>query len=568
MTSDNPSAVVFAYHNIGVRCLQVLLARHVQVSLVVTHLDDAKETIWFESVISQCQKHNIPYITPSDAEDPDLYSKIHVLSPQFIFSFYYRSMIPTNILNLAARGAYNMHGSLLPKYQGRAPVNWAIIHGETETGITLHEMVAEPDAGAIVAQLSIPIFPDETAFQVHSKLSTLAEHTLWTVLPDIVTGTIQRRSNDVSKGCYFGGRKPEDGHIDWSKPANEVYNLHRAVEPPYPGAWTVISGREFTIEKARLSDITIHPSWKRGLNVFDDRIFGLCGDDACIEIHQLLEHETPISAQALGILLEEKYANDNSHHETVRLRDTRSIFILGINGFIGHHLCRRILETSDDSIVALDLNDDRIRSFLDDPEYKNRIFFKQGDMLSNWEWIEKQVSLCNIVVPLAGVATPSSYVKTPLRVFELIFEANLKIIRVAAKYKKRLIFPSTSEVYGMCPDSKFSPEQSNLVYGPIHKTRWIYACCKQLLDRVIFSYGAEGLDFTIFRPFNWIGAGLDSPYNTEPASSRVTTQFLGHILRGEDIVLVDGGSQRRTFTAVNDGISALIKIIANKSGIA
>jgi nucleoside-diphosphate-sugar epimerase len=167
-----------------------------------------------------------------------------------------------------------------------------------------------------------------------------------------------------------------------------------------------------------------------------------------------------------------------------------------------------------------------------------------------------------------AIATPATYVQQPLRVFELDFEANLPIVRSAVKYGKHLVFPSTSEVYGMCEDAEFDPAQSNLVYGPINKPRWIYACAKQLMDRVIWGYGMEGLRFTLFRPFNWIGPGLDSIYTPKEGSSRVVTQFLGHIVRGEPINLVDGGSQKRAFTYIDDGIDALMHIIANENDIA
>src|SRR5207253_3076699 len=167
------------------------------------------------------------------------------------------------------------------------------------------------------------------------------------------------------------------------------------------------------------------------------------------------------------------------------------------------------------------------------------------------------------------IATPATYVKEPLRVFELDFEANLPIVRACVRHKKRLLFPSTSEVYGMSPDRQFDPDNSPLVYGPISKQRWIYACSKQLMDRVIWAYGEkEGLDFTLFRPFNWIGSGLDSLATPKEGSSRVVTQFFGHIVRGERINLVDGGRQKRAFTYIDDGIEALMAIIANRNAIA
>jgi nucleoside-diphosphate-sugar epimerase len=240
----------------------------------------------------------------------------------------------------------------------------------------------------------------------------------------------------------------------------------------------------------------------------------------------------------------------------------KKVLILGVNGFIGHHLSKRILETTDWEVYGMDMQCERIADLLP----HSRMHFFEGDITINKEWVEYHVKKCDVILPLVAIATPSTYVKEPLRVFELDFEANLPIVRSAAKYKKHLIFPSTSEVYGMSPDAEFDPENSSLVYGPINKPRWIYACAKQLMDRVIWGYGMEGLNFTLFRPFNWIGAGLDSIHTPKEGSSRVLTQFLGHIVRGEPIQLVDGGAQKRSFTYVDDGISALMKIIENKDG--
>jgi nucleoside-diphosphate-sugar epimerase len=240
----------------------------------------------------------------------------------------------------------------------------------------------------------------------------------------------------------------------------------------------------------------------------------------------------------------------------------KKVLILGVNGFIGHHLSKRILETTDWHVYGMDMQSDRISDLLAHPQ----MHFFEGDITINKEWVEYHVKKCDVILPLVAIATPATYVKEPLRVFELDFEANLPIVRSAMKYRKHLIFPSTSEVYGMSEDAQFDPEASNLVYGPINKPRWIYACAKQLMDRVIWGYGMEGLNFTLFRPFNWIGAGLDSIHTAKEGSSRVLTQFLGHIVRGENISLVDGGAQKRAFTYVADGIDALMRIIENKDG--
>jgi nucleoside-diphosphate-sugar epimerase len=243
----------------------------------------------------------------------------------------------------------------------------------------------------------------------------------------------------------------------------------------------------------------------------------------------------------------------------------KRILILGVNGFIGHHLSHRILATTDWEVYGMDMQADRIEELLGDKRFR----FFEGDITINKEWIEYHIRKSDIVVPLVAIATPATYVKDPLRVFELDFEANLPIVRSCVKHGKRLIFPSTSEVYGMSPDAEFHPYQTNLVLGPIDKTRWIYSCAKQLMDRVIWAYGAQqGLRFTLFRPFNWIGAGLDSISTPKEGSSRVVTQFLGHIVRGENIQLVDGGAQRRAFTYIDDGIDALMKILENPGGIA
>ena len=243
----------------------------------------------------------------------------------------------------------------------------------------------------------------------------------------------------------------------------------------------------------------------------------------------------------------------------------KKVLILGVNGFIGHHLSQRIMDTTDWEVYGIDMNSERVADLMANP----RFHFFEGDIMINKEWIEYHVRKCDVILPLVAIATPATYVKEPLRVFELDFEANLPIIRQAVKYKKRIVFPSTSEVYGMCRDAEFDPETSELVLGPINKPRWIYSCSKQLMDRVIAAYGMEQrLDYTLFRPFNWIGAGLDSINTPKEGSSRVITQFLGHIVRGEAIQLVDGGSQKRAFTYIDDGIDALMKIIANKGGVA
>ncbi|MES2130332.1 MAG: formyltransferase [Pseudomonadota bacterium] len=293
-------AVVFAYHDVGVRCLKVLLAGGVDVALVVTHEDSATENIWFESVVMLCQAEGIAYLTPPDAKSPQLIEAVRDAAPDLMFSFYYRHMLPAALLDIAP--AFNMHGSLLPEFRGRAPVNWAVLHGASETGATLHEMTVKPDAGAIVAQTAVPILPDDTAFEVFAKVTVAAEQTLWRILPALLIGAAPRQPNDLTRGGYFGGRKPEDGRIDWSQPAQAVYNLHRAVAPPYPGAFSAHKDRTFIIERARLSAKTL-PSLHPGLAVVDNCIFGVCGDGRALAISSLLADGQPITPAQLQACL-------------------------------------------------------------------------------------------------------------------------------------------------------------------------------------------------------------------------------------------------------------------------
>jgi len=239
------------------------------------------------------------------------------------------------------------------------------------------------------------------------------------------------------------------------------------------------------------------------------------------------------------------------------------VLIIGVNGFIGSHLSQRILKDTDWEVFGMDLRDDKLGWVQDNP----RFHFVEGDIAINKEWIEYHVKKCDVVLPLVAIATPKTYVENPLGVFQLDFEENLRIIRQCVQYKKRVIFPSTSEVYGMCTDSSFDEDTSNFILGPINKQRWIYSCSKQLLDRVIWAYGEKGaLDFTLIRPFNWIGPRLDSLETAKEGSSRVVTQFIAALVYKEPIVLVDGGTQSRSFTYVDDGIEALMRIIRNEGG--
>ena len=279
-------AVVFAYHDVGVHCLKALLKAGIEVDLVVTHQDDPNENVWFGSVAKLCQEKSIPCITPSASDLSNLIPKFEALSPDYIFSFYYRHMIPAKILACAKIAALNMHGSLLPKYRGRAPVNWAILHGETETGATLHVMEVKPDAGDIVGQASASIGPDETATDVFGKVSGAALEVINQVLPDLIQGKVPRKPNELAKGSYFGGRKPADGQIHWNQTAQQVHNLVRAVAPPYPGAFTEHRSKTMIVAKTSLkgpfpANLDLGAT---GIQVVDNRVFGICGDRQAVEI--------------------------------------------------------------------------------------------------------------------------------------------------------------------------------------------------------------------------------------------------------------------------------------------
>ena len=270
----------------GVGCIKALLDAGIQIELVVTHADDPHENVWFGSVAALCQERGIPYVQPEASDLLELLPQFKKIAPDYIFSFYYRYMITSDILATAGIAALNMHGSLLPKYRGRAPVNWAILHGETETGASLHIMEAKPDAGDIVGQVAVPIDPDEDATAVFAKVSNAAIEVMQAALPELLQGRVPRTPNVLANGSYFSGRKPEDGRIHWNQSAKQVHDLIRAVAPPYPGAFTDWQGARMVIAKSKLNPLL--PSSidldQLGIQVVDNRVFGICGNHQAIEI--------------------------------------------------------------------------------------------------------------------------------------------------------------------------------------------------------------------------------------------------------------------------------------------
>jgi methionyl-tRNA formyltransferase len=292
-------AVVFAYHDVGVRCLKTLLSGGVEVPLVVTVADDPQERQWYASVAATARDYGLRVIAPADANTSELAQTVAALRPDFVFSFYYRAMLGAPLLRAAGRGALNMHGSLLPKYRGRAPVNWAILRGERETGATLHYMVERPDAGDIVDAQAVPILIDDDAREVFSKVTVAAELVLARALPALLAGGAPRRPQPLLAGEYFGRRRPEDGRIDWTRPALEVHNLVRAVAPPFPGAFGVVDSERWEIQRTRLSS---RPAPVGGAQLFavGGECFLACGDGRTLVLLAAADTRGPIDLAALS----------------------------------------------------------------------------------------------------------------------------------------------------------------------------------------------------------------------------------------------------------------------------
>ncbi|HAT2608430.1 TPA: bifunctional UDP-4-amino-4-deoxy-L-arabinose formyltransferase/UDP-glucuronic acid oxidase ArnA [Kluyvera intermedia] len=553
--------VVFAYHDMGCTGIQALLEAGFEIAAIFTHADNAGENHFFKSVARLAAEQEIPVYAPDDVNHPLWVDRIRALAPEVIFSFYYRNLLCNDILSLPTKGAFNLHGSLLPKYRGRAPLNWVLVNGEKETGVTLHRMTQRADAGDIVAQQSVAISDTDVALSLHQKLCAASQSLLSDVLPKIRSGQTQERAQDEAQATYVGRRTPEDGRLTWEKSAQELHNLVRAVSDPWPGAFGYVGTNKFIVWKSRVR--TDLAAAKPGTVLSVAPLVVACGEGA-LEIvtgqsaNGVYMQGTQL-APAMGLV---PGALLSSRPFAAIKRRTR-VLILGVNGFIGNHLTERLLQDDNYEIYGLDIGSDAISRFLDSP----RFHFVEGDISIHSEWIEYHIKKCDVVLPLVAIATPIEYTRNPLRVFELDFEENLKIIRDCVKYNKRIIFPSTSEVYGMCTDANFDEDTSNLVVGPINKQRWIYSVSKQLLDRVIWAYGDKtGLKFTLFRPFNWMGPRLDNLNAARIGSSRAITQLILNLVEGSPIKLIEGGKQKRCFTDISDGIEALFRIIENKDG--
>ncbi len=554
-------AVVFAYNNMGYCGIEALLHHGFDILAVFTHADDPQENIYFKSCARLAAQHDIPVYAPQNVNHPLWQEKIAGMRPDVIFSFYYRKLLGAEILALAPLGAFNLHGSLLPRYRGRAPINWALVNGETETGVTLHWMLVAPDAGDIVAQRGVSIDPDDTAASLGDKLVLQASEMLDEALPQIAGGRAMRVPQDEAQASYFGGRSAADGELNWHSSATQCHNLVRAVTQPFPGAFSFAGERKLVLWQTRVqpSDHRVPPG-----TVLSSRPLRIACAEGALEVlfgqgdaglylngAQLAEESALVEGTRLGPRASAR----------INAQRRRKVLILGVNGFIGNHLTERLLASGKFEVYGMDISSSAIDRLL----HRNDFHFVEGDISIHGEWLEYHIKKCDVILPLVAIATPIEYTRNPLRVFELDFEENLNIIKLCVKYDKRVIFPSTSEVYGMCDEPYFDEDHSKLVLGPINKQRWIYSASKQLLDRVIWAYGDKhGLKFTLFRPFNWIGPRLDSLDSARVGSSRAITQLILNLVEGTPIKLIDGGQQKRCFTDISEGIEALYRIIDNQ----
>jgi len=298
-------AVVFAYHDVGVRCLKTLLSAQVEIALVVTVPDDPSEQRWYASVAATAADYGLRTMAAAAANTAGLERELRALQPDFIFSFYYRSLLGAPLLATARRGALNMHGSLLPKYRGRAPVNWAILRGERETGATLHHMVERADAGDIVDQMSVPILVDDDAREVFAKVTVAAELILARSLPGLIDGSAPRRPQRMEAGQYFGRRRPEDGRIDWQRPALEIHNLVRAVAPPFPGAFAQVGGERWDIHRTRVSERSAPAAGARLFGA-DGGLYAACGGGGVLQLITVADERGPLDVPRLSQALAQR----------------------------------------------------------------------------------------------------------------------------------------------------------------------------------------------------------------------------------------------------------------------
>jgi len=552
--------VLFAYHEIGAAALESLLDSGIDIQAVFTHRDDPAEGGWYRSVARIASQRGIAVHAPDNPNHPLWIDRITDMAPDAIVSAHYRNMIGSDVLAICPNRCFNVHASLLPKYRGRCPINWVLVNGETETGVTLHHMTTSADAGDIVSQQTVRIDADDTAMSLTERLVQATGSMFADGLPGILDGSVAGTPQDHAAATTMPGRCPEDGQIDWSQSAQSIGNLVRAVSHPWPGAFTQAGDRMVLVWESTVMPGA--PGAAPGTVLSTDPLTIACGQDA-LRIDAGQDRDGVWSSGSnLGAELNLVEGMRLGRSAPVASPRKRSVLILGVNGFIGSHLSEQLLSTNYE-VYGMDLHSTNITHLLD----REGFHFVEGDIAINREWVEYHVRKCDVVLPLVAIATPIEYVRNPLRVFQLDFEENLRIVRDCVRYNKRIIFPSTSEVYGMCTDDAFDEDESTLVLGPINKQRWIYSCSKQLLDRVIWAHGQrDNLDFSLFRPFNWIGPRLDSLDSARVGSSRAITQLILNLVEGTPIQLVDGGEQKRCFTDVTEGVDCLFRMIENPGG--
>jgi UDP-4-amino-4-deoxy-L-arabinose formyltransferase/UDP-glucuronic acid dehydrogenase (UDP-4-keto-hexauronic acid decarboxylating) len=543
--------VVLAYHNIGYAGIEALLRNDFEIAAVFSHTDDPHENIWFESVTELAAIKNIPVFAPININHPIWVRKIKEIGPDIIFSFHYRRNISQTILDIPKMGCLSLRASLLPKYRGKCPINWVLVNGEKETGVTLHYLTTNLDNGDIVCQEKIEISDTDTAKFLHEKATKTASKMLDKILPKIKDGTASRIAQDHSKATCYGPRCPEDGQIDWSLSSTQVRNLVRAVTRPYPGAFSYVGEKKYyfwAVTELSDSEAGLSGCKKRSLPgtiISADPLVVTCGKGAIRMDFGQRERGIYMNGARLAqeFMLIKGTVFGKPESSKVEAARKKSVLVLGVNGFIGNALSEKLLESGKYEVHGLDLQSSNIKHLLGNPDFH----FDEGNISVHREWIEYHIRKCDIIIPLVAIATPSAYTRDPLRVFELDFEENLRVIRYCAKYQKRIIFPSTSEVYGMCDEEAFDEDNSKLVLGPIRMQRWIYSCSKQLLDRVIWAFGQqEGLCLSLIR---------------------LITQLILNLVEGNPIQLVDGGHQKRCFTDISDGIECLYRIVENKGGV-
>ncbi len=560
-------SVVFADGKLGCVGLLSLLKSKAQIAALFTLTDDNKDSGGTRKLHQIAAEHNIPVYAPDNINHPLWIAQIADINPDYLFTLDFPILPSNRLVQIARKGSFNLHASLLPKYKGLTPVHWAILSGESEIGVSFQQIEEKPYSGQILGQCKIENQPEDDFETIIEKLAHEVRGFLGDILPQLLDGNI------TPLPPVSGAVEEIRPHIrsistaiPWQKTARSVCDHIRSLTSLNNLPYSYFRQLEIQVLKARESKTPVPVGTNPGTVLATSPLTIACGNGAIEILFAKEKDKIPVGGEQLSRQL--NLRSDTQLQAVADLpasqRRKKRVLILGINGFIGNALSGRLLADGNYEVHGMDINSDAIERFMDHPDF----YYHEGDIAINSEWIEYHVKKCDIVLPLVAIATPIEYTRNPLKVFELDFEENLKIVRACVKYKKRVIFPSTSEVYGMCDDSSFDEDRSNLVLGPINKQRWIYSCSKQLLDRVIWAYGVKhDLDFTLFRPFNWMGPRLDTLDSARIGNSRAITQLILNLVEGTPILLIDGGEQKRCFTDVRDGVECLFRIIENKEHV-